>query len=428
MGCALHPWNDYRHIFFGNAMFSTQKQSVPVADRIFPSPVNHIQRVINNLKMVDSSLTYATNPSYQFTRHPSEQHMPRKQLVKRLTQSAGIYRWILEEGQVPPEPISDLANCKPIVSIGTERIPREQLFFSKMIPKKNSGSNEFDCFPKSFLLISNVVHPNIVGYINRYDDEKNTYILTEYMDGKDLLHEINRRCISNEYFSLNSVLLLFCQLCLAVEFLHRHNILHLNINISDVLLSRKWQVKLGGFRYAKQVETGVDDPICGPSRGHIYYVSPEILNRKPCSAKTDVWSLGIILYELLTLKVPFDGGPVEEVARAVVKDDLVFDEDKPISREMKHILVQLLDKNPDKRPSVRELLHMPLVHAALDDYLTSFRKFVDASTNQVDIKGYELLVEHIKEIRAGDGKSSYQAQYDLQVARRKHVQNLMRGV
>ena len=94
--------------------------------------------------------------------------------------------------------------------------------------------------------------------------------------------------------------------------------------------------------------------------GTPYYMSPESCQSQPYTAKSDVWSLGIILYELCTLKHAFTA---DNLLGLVFK--IVSDKHEPIgpnySDELKGLIDNLLEKDPSKRPSVREILKMPLI-------------------------------------------------------------------
>ena len=103
--------------------------------------------------------------------------------------------------------------------------------------------------------------------------------------------------------------------------------------------------------------------------GTPYYLSPEILDSKTYSFKTDIWSLGIILYELCALKPPFDGNSLHHLALKIVKGQF-----SPIpniySKDMKNLVNCLLQTDPNKRPSVHEVLKMPIVTNRIRQFLS----------------------------------------------------------
>ncbi|CAJ1046923.1 putative Protein kinase domain/Protein tyrosine kinase [Leishmania shawi] len=117
-------------------------------------------------------------------------------------------------------------------------------------------------------------------------------------------------------------------------------------------------VKLGDFGFSKMYANTVSDDVGRTFCGTPYYVAPEIWRRCPYSKKADMFSLGVLLYELLTLKRPFDGVDIEEIMHKTLagRFDPLPDS---ISPEMQTIVATLLQSEPKRRPSSKTLLNTP---------------------------------------------------------------------
>ena len=104
------------------------------------------------------------------------------------------------------------------------------------------------------------------------------------------------------------ILDLFTQICLAIKHIHDRKILHRDLKSQNIFMNQNGSIKLGDFGIAKCLKNTVD--IAKTVVGTPYYFSPEIIQNKPYSFKSDIWSLGILLYEMCALKMPFDGSNI----------------------------------------------------------------------------------------------------------------------
>ena len=136
----------------------------------------------------------------------------------------------------------------------------------------------------------------------------------------------------------------------ALEILHSCNILHRDLKSANVFLG-DGDYKLGDLNVSK-VKKG---HMAYTQTGTPYYASPEVWNDKPYDHKSDIWSLGCIIYEMCSLKLPFLGNDMQELNKNIQKCKY-----NPIpdsySREMKNLVELCLQKNPTLRPSARQLL------------------------------------------------------------------------
>ncbi len=135
-----------------------------------------------------------------------------------------------------------------------------------------------------------------------------------YADGGDLSSKIkDQRTVSDKnYFSEDTVLDWFTQICLGMKHCHDRKILHRDLKAGNVFLCKNGMVKLGDFGIAKVLNSTIDK--ASTIVGTPYYLSPEIIKNKPYNFKSDIWSLGIILYEMCALKPPFNGANIHMLA------------------------------------------------------------------------------------------------------------------
>ena len=105
---------------------------------------------------------------------------------------------------------------------------------------------------------------------------------------------------------------LFTQICLAIKHIHDRKILHRDLKSQNVFLTKQGIVKLGDFGIAKVLQSTVDH--AKTIVGTPYYLSPEIIENKPYNFKSDIWSLGVLLYEMCALKPPFGGASLHILA------------------------------------------------------------------------------------------------------------------
>ncbi|CAD2214253.1 protein kinase [Angomonas deanei] len=150
--------------------------------------------------------------------------------------------------------------------------------------------------------------------------------------------------------------MLFLQVLLAVHHVHSRHMIHRDIKSANILLCSNGLVKLGDFGFSRMYAATVSDDVGRTFCGTPYYVAPEIWRRRPYSKKADMFSLGVLLYELLTLKRPFDGANMNEVMQKTLAGRFEPLPSK-ISPEMKEIVSSLLSGDPTRRPSSSKLLN-----------------------------------------------------------------------
>ncbi|XP_066239829.1 serine/threonine-protein kinase Nek3 isoform X4 [Saccopteryx leptura] len=175
----------------------------------------------------------------------------------------------------------------------------DQMFAMKEIrlPKSFSATQDSR---KEAVLLAKMKHPNIVAFKESFEAEGHLYIVMEYCDGGDLMQKIQHR--KGKLFPENMILNWFTQMCLGVNHIHKKHVLHRDIKSKNIFLTQNGKVKLGDFGSARLLSSPM--AFACTYVGTPYYVPPEIWESMPYNNKSDIWSLGCILYELCTLKHP----------------------------------------------------------------------------------------------------------------------------
>ena len=205
-------------------------------------------------------------------------------------------------------------------------------------------------------ILSTLKHTNIIRYRGCTKQRKNLYILMDYADGGDLSGAIQKQ--GKTPFSEDQILDWFVQICLAIKYLHDRKILHRDMKPQNIFLSSGNIIKLGDFGIAKTLDHTGD--MAKTAIGTPLYCSPEICIGKKYNAKSDIWSLGCVLYELCTLRRPFVGRNVSDIMRNIISKT-----PKKIpshySSDLQQLIDMMLEKTPENRPSINDILKLPLI-------------------------------------------------------------------
>ncbi|KAM9383420.1 serine/threonine-protein kinase Nek2 [Phaethornis superciliosus] len=213
-------------------------------------------------------------------------------------------------------------------------------------------------------LLRELRHPNIVRYYDRIIDKSNTtlYIVMEYCDGGDLASLIARCTKERHYLEESFILRVLTQLTLALKECHRRSdggvTVHRDLKPANVFLDGKQNVKLGDFGLARILHH--DTSFAKTFVGTPYYMSPEQMNYMSYNEKSDIWSLGCLLYELCALSPPFRAYNQKELAEKI-REGKFRRIPYRYSEQLNELLKEMLNVKDYCRPSVEDILQDPLI-------------------------------------------------------------------
>ncbi|KAL7388057.1 hypothetical protein ABVT39_006378 [Epinephelus coioides] len=218
-------------------------------------------------------------------------------------------------------------------------------------------------------LLRELKHPNIVRYYDRIIDRTNTtlYIVMEYCEGGDLSSLITRCIKERRYLEEQFVLRVMAQLMLALKECHRRSdgratVLHRDLKPANIFLDIKQNVKLGDFGLARILNH--DTSFAKTFVGTPYYMSPEQIDRMSYNEKSDIWSLGCLLYELCALSPPFTAYNQKELAERI-REGKFRRIPYRYSEELNTLLCKMLNLKDYLRPSVEAILQSSLLADAV---------------------------------------------------------------
>ena len=231
-------------------------------------------------------------------------------------------------------------------------------FAMKIIKKRKNKSAEEKEILNEIEILKKLDHPKILKIVDFYSTLKKYYIITEYCPEGELFNEI----IKVGKFDEGQSAFIINQLLKAIAYCHKNNIIHRDIKPENIMITNRekngcLQVKLIDFGTAKIFEKGhLENKYVGSS----YYMAPEIIKRK-YDEKCDLWSIGVILYILLTGRPPFDGNDDDEILENVKKG--VYDNSgypfPLLSAHSKDLISKLLQYDPKKRYSAEQAIEHP---------------------------------------------------------------------
>ena len=242
----------------------------------------------------------------------------------------------------------------------------DEEYAQKVIDKKKliQMYGKEDIINNEINIHSKLCHENIIRLYNVYEDKETftiNFIMEYAKDGN--LYELLSKPENKKGFDEQRAFDYFIQVVNAVYYLHQNNIIHRDIKPENLLIGKKGLLKLCDFGWAKELNLENRSTFCGT----VEYMAPEIVGSENYDYGVDIWSLGILLYELLFGHSPFKAKNMKTVILNIKSHELVFD--KPISPECKDIIKGILQSNPQKRLKLKDILEHPFVKKYSKNYL-----------------------------------------------------------
>ena len=256
----------------------------------------------------------------------------------------------------------------------------KKLFALKVVDKRKLmvSYGKLDIIYNEINIHSKLAHENIIKLYNIHEDNENIDIIMEYAENGNL-YEL----ISNEKGGLSESKAFdyFIQVVNAVYYLHNNNIIHRDIKPENILIGNDNKIKLCDFGWAKELTLENRSTFCGT----VEYMAPEIVGSENYDYSVDIWSLGILLYELLYGHSPFKASNTKNVILNIKTHELIYDDqNKKISKACKDLIQKLLVSNPQKRLKIKDILEHPFVKKHSKKY--TYKKKLSGVINEEAIK------------------------------------------
>lgn len=230
-------------------------------------------------------------------------------------------------------------------------------------------------------LLSSLNHPNIISYKESFLDQTDALcIVTSFCDEGDLFNKIRKRAVTKQYFIENDIMDMFIQTASALMYIHSRKILHRDLKTQNIFLARGNIVQLGDFGISKVLEK--TDSFATTVTGTPYYMAPEICTNQPYTFKSDIWSLGCVLYELCTLKHAFAADSLLSLVYQIVRGDFPPIPTDVFSKGLSDLVNSLLVRDQNTRPSLHQIFQMPYVQMHLQRYHREERRRVLKTTSK----------------------------------------------
>ncbi|KAI1242884.1 hypothetical protein IHE44_0000441 [Lamprotornis superbus] len=237
----------------------------------------------------------------------------------------------------------------------------EELKVLKEISVGNLKPNETVEANLEAQLLSKLDHPAIVKFYTSFVERDSFCIITEYCEGGDLDFKIQEYKDSGKMFTQSQVIDWFIQLLLGVNYIHDRRILHRDLKAKNIFLKDNL-LKIGDFGVSCLLMGSCD--LATTFTGTPYYMSPEVLKHQGYNTKSDIWSLGCILYEMCCMNHAFTGQNFLSVVLKIVEGETPSLPERYPSK-LNAVLCSMLNKDPSLRPAAAEILKSPYIDEQL---------------------------------------------------------------
>ncbi|KAJ8341575.1 hypothetical protein SKAU_G00338660 [Synaphobranchus kaupii] len=207
-------------------------------------------------------------------------------------------------------------------------------------------------------ILSILQHNNIIAYFNHFMDKDSLLIELEYCNGGNLYDKINQQ--KGELFTEEIVIWYLYQIASAVAHIHKAGVLHRDIKTLNIFLTKTNLIKLGDYGLAKKL--GSQFSMAETFVGTPYYMSPELCQGVKYNFKSDIWAMGCVIFEVLTLTRTFDATNPLNLCVKIVQGNWTMEVNSDVySSELIKLVYECLDQDPEKRPTADQILDQPIL-------------------------------------------------------------------
>ena len=246
--------------------------------------------------------------------------------------------------------ISELGRgATAVVYLGEDQFNERKVAIKVALGIEGMGEDEARRFEKLFLneaaMVGKLSHPNIVAVFDAVVEGEMRYIVMEYVGGGSL----KKFCTETNLLPVRQAVLIIFKACRALDYAFQNGVIHRDIKAANILLSERDDIKISDFgtaQISQSTHTQIDGFVGSPA-----YMAPEQINEEPPSVQSDIYSLGVTMYELLSGRLPF------QASNAVAMINKILNEDptpiKSIRPDIPTKLVEIVETAMAKDPAKR---------------------------------------------------------------------------
>ena len=236
-------------------------------------------------------------------------------------------------------------------------------------------------FQREALSVSNLSHQNIVEVYDVGEEDGEYYIVMEYLSGKTLKQLLKKR----ETLTLTEVIDIMSQITDGISHAHSSYIIHRDIKPQNIMIEDNGLIKITDFGIAMALNA-TQLTQTNSVMGSVHYLPPEQASGKNSTIKSDIYSIGILMYELITGNVPFKGDNAVEIALKHMKEKIpsIRKQNPAIPQSVENILLRATAKNPRNRYESAKQMHEDLLHCLDEEHANDKKISFEYPENDLD--------------------------------------------
>ena len=248
----------------------------------------------------------------------------------------------------------------------------------KVIDRNVECSEELFTIEK-YVLQNSIDFPYIVHMLDSFETQEFFVIVIEYVENKSLA-----QCMLL-YGSISNYENIFTQLILSIQFLHdKLHVIHCDIKTENILVDNAGNIRLADFGLAKIFEPGKTK--VAKVGGSLKAIAPEQIQNGYTCPESDIWSAGILLYELVFNRLPYDDKSTEQLVKKIAYQGLKFDDSITISNDVKILIQQMLLKDPEQRLTCEEILNSSILKNLATKFQDKIEQFKNIGFSELSME------------------------------------------